>query len=93
MYQKIYAMVQSVTPVMFSLGNDAREWIDSMKKALRSEYLDNAACYCDHAAGPIYSQKEAEQRCFSICSPYNGWNGQWTSAGGTSFCGCNSPCQ
>ncbi|WP_147822621.1 thiamine pyridinylase [Salidesulfovibrio onnuriiensis] len=93
MYAKIWGMVQSVTPVMFSLGNNARAWVASMKQLLTSEYLDDAACYCDHDAGPIFNQQQAEQKCPGACMPYNGWNGQWTSKGGTSYCGCNQPCQ
>ncbi len=93
MYRKIYAMVQSVSPIMFSLGNDARGWVSSMKKLFTSEYLDDAACYCDQNAGPIFNQKQAEEMCPKTCASHNGWNGQWTSQGGTSYCGCNTPCK
>lgn len=44
----------------------------------------------DIAAGPIYSDSEALTRCPTVCQGVGaGWDRQWTSANGTSFCGCN----
>ncbi len=92
MYEKIYEMVKSITPIMFDIGSDARNWFNTMQAALSNDYKADPACYCDHDAGPIFNQRQAERACLRACSQFNGWNGQWTTRGGTSYCGCNQAC-
>lgn len=44
----------------------------------------------DVDAGPIWNNKDAENKCPEVCENKGGWNGQWTTTepGTESVCGC-----
>jgi thiamine pyridinylase len=95
MYQKIYTMVQSTTPIMFDIGADARNWFDVMQKQLTIDYKNKSTCYTDIPAqgGFIPNNIAAQTICPNTCENYNGWNGQWTNIVSPSVCGCQAPSQ
>lgn len=90
LYNDMLTMMQSVTPTLFNLGENARAWLAGIKSAMQSMTLANPICYCDYQAGPIFNTSDAQQKCPPVCQSHGGWNGQWTTvAPGTSVCGCN----
>lgn len=92
-YQEMYSMVTSTTPILFNLGPTSKTWLSSMKSNIRNRIAANPACYTDIQAGPIMSNVEAQTKCPSTCNNYGGWSGQWTTTkpGVMSVCGCNTP--
>lgn len=88
-YGRMQSMVTSANPILLNLGSDARNWINSMKDAIRSAVRADYPCGCDQDAGAIMDQSQAATQCPATCASYGGWNGQWRSYDGSSFCGCN----
>lgn len=95
MYQKIYDMVDSTSPIMFDAGPDARNWFNIMQKPLTIDYKADPTCYTDIPAkgGFIPDNAAAQTICPDTCQNYNGWSGQWTNIVTPSVCGCNTPRQ
>jgi len=95
MYQKIYSMVQSSTPIMFDIGPNARDWFDTMQKQLTIDYKADPPCYTDVPAttGYIPDNAAAQGICPDTCASDNGWSGQWTNIVSPSVCGCQVPSQ
>jgi thiamine pyridinylase len=90
LYNDMYSMLLQINPTLFNLGADAKNWLATMKTPMQSMVLANPKCYCDKAAGPIWSNNDAQQKCPTVCANYGGWNGQWTTVGpNSSVCGCN----
>jgi len=94
-YNKMYSMVESNSPIMFKLSANSKEWLKEMKKDIRSAARDHYACGCDQLAiSTIANNDAAKEICTKTCNEFGGWNGQWTNqppaALSGSVCGCNS---
>lgn len=91
-YDDMYALTKTPTPVMFALNSNARRWLDTMKNTIRSDVRSGYPCGCDYrSAEPIRDNADAQTKCPATCQAYGGWNGQWTNAPPApgSVCGCN----
>ncbi len=91
-YQKMYDLINTANPILFTLDNDAKNWLNTMAKTIKQEIRDNYTCGCDLNAGAIWSQQDAQNKCPNTCANSGGWNGQWltTEPGVNSVCGCNT---
>lgn len=91
-YQKMYDLVESANPILFTLDNNAKPWFTNMKNTLTKMVRANYTCGCDYGDGQIWNQEEANRKCPNICTQYGGWNGEWrtTEPNKKSVCGCNS---
>ena len=91
-YQKMYQVVTTANPILFTLDADAKNWLSGMKGILRNMVRENYACGCDLDAGVIWNQQDANSKCPRICAKNGGWSGQWvtTVVGQSSACSCNT---
>lgn len=91
-YKKMYDLVNSANPILFTLDQDAKTWLESMKGTLTRMVSENYTCGCDIVAGQIWNQQDAESKCPFICAEHGGWSGQWvtTVEDQNSVCGCNT---
>ncbi|MBP0017365.1 MAG: thiamine pyridinylase [Cyanobacteria bacterium SBLK] len=94
-YDKMFALVEDNDPIMFKLNSDSREWLDAMKGTIQEAAREDYVCGCDYSAiQPIFNNTDAPLICNETCSPYGGWNGQWTNdypaAREGSVCGCHT---
>lgn len=90
-YQKMYDLVKSANPILFTLDEDAKIWLESMKGTLSQMVSENYTCGCDIVAGQIWNQQDVESKCPSICAEYGGWSGEWnTAVNQNSVCRCNT---
>lgn len=94
-YNDMYSMVRDSNPIMFKLPSNSKQWLESMKKTIRSEAQDQYVCGCDREATSTISNNDtAEGICIKTCVNFGGWNGQWTNqppaAPSRSVCGCNA---
>lgn len=88
-YPRMYTMVSEANPILLNLGSNGREWVSSMKDDIRTAVQANYPCGCDQPAAPIGDQSQADAQCPVTCSSHGGWNGQWRTYDGTSYCGCS----
>ncbi|MEM9539128.1 MAG: thiamine pyridinylase [Cyanobacteria bacterium P01_E01_bin.42] len=94
-YDRMFGLVEDNDPIMFKLNSDSREWLDAMKGTIQEAAREDYVCGCDYPAiQTIFSNADAPSICNETCSPYGGWNGQWTNdypaAREDSVCGCNA---
>lgn len=64
------------------------------KYTIQGEYVctkkETIEQYADYPAGRGFvNHNEAVNSCPRVCGGKGGWNGNWVSKNGTSFCGCN----
>lgn len=92
LYWKMGKMVFDAKPTLYVLGDNAREWLETIKKPVNQALWNNYPCGCDIDAGPVPNYAQAQQVCPALCAAQGGWNGQWTNAipGHASVCGCNT---
>ena len=91
-YQKMYNLVETANPILFTLDSQVRTWLNTMKGTIKQEIRANYSCGCDLEAGSIWSQEDAKNKCPNACANNGGWNGEWTTTqpGIMSVCGCNT---
>ena len=89
-YSKLYQMVSSVSPILFKLDANSKEWLQKMKPTIKNMIMADPGCYTDIEAGPIWNDEDAQQKCPDVCEEHGGWNGQWKTIipGKMSVCGC-----
>lgn len=93
-YYARLAELLDTDPLLFKLGADVREWIDTTGQEVRTDVFEAPQCGCDVvAASFIPDNAAAPAICEPTCADHGGWNGQWTNqppAPSPSVCGCNA---
>jgi thiamine pyridinylase len=96
-YNRMYSLITTSNPVMFSIDSQSRNWLASpMKNIIRTDAREDYPCHCDYQATQfIPDNSTAPAICTATCANHGGWSGTWTNQypaapAGTSACGCNA---